>query len=295
MSWTTPKNDWTPADVVIDTDMNRIEGNTLENYNNFFGAQTSFLQGFEINANNGIGSYVFSVGPGRCVSKSGDGVIYNSSTITKLLSTTKWAPGNSSSSPCKVDAVTFLTDRWYYVFIIKNPTSGAVDVVIDDNVNGTKYLTSEVYTTFGYTLYRRVAALKASTLQSTPGFVTTHGVNGKFQLGNDLAPRQSSVLLGSGLTTGVALNDTNAIGLTPFGIKTVTRSEYSISAGLCYVWDVGLGTIGNAAQIGPEVSSSQYQEILWQTSGGGDINAFAPTGGTLSVTIWCYLDLFDDI
>jgi hypothetical protein len=230
MAYTTPKTNWIAGDLLKYTDTNRIEGNTKQNHEDFYGAFTGAKpHGFEIFANtgNGIGAYNISVGAGRTVSSLNDGIIYNPSTFLKLLSADSWIASSGLATPCLTPGLTFYDNFWYYVFIIKNPTTGSIDVVVDSDILGSNYKASSVYTTYGFTLYRRVAALKTTTLIDTSGFVPTHGYNGRFYFGGGTAGEAS---LAGGR---VAVQDfSSSVDSDPFPQYTVDAWDLEDSEGL---------------------------------------------------------------
>ena len=206
MAYTTPNVSWIAGDGVQNTDMNRIEGNTKANHEEFYEGMSNYILGFDYDARIG-GSGIINVFPGRCVSRKNDGVIsFSTGYITKLVNSTNWVEGSGATSTCLAPGVTFDNNRWYHIFIIKNPTTLDVDVCIDSSVIGANYKASTIYLTNGYTLYRRIGSIKWFSLELIPmrsqgGFVT---------LGGDYASRAHTATHGGGTDTGsIILRDAN--------------------------------------------------------------------------------------
>lgn len=142
--WTDPKVDWDDNDGIGYEDLNRIEQNTKAVRDGTYRR----VQGFGFLCNNQDPAYdgLVTVKPGSCYSNNGV-PIKSTTNITKNLGT--WAQGHGvtfggmAAAVMSGPGVTAYT--WYYIFIISNPVTGAVDVQFDNNTAGTN-ITSITFT-----------------------------------------------------------------------------------------------------------------------------------------------------
>jgi hypothetical protein len=148
-TWQTPKENWNAIDGIGYADLNRIENNINYLYDKS-SVLESYIEGFELDAAGSTDS--FSIFKGQCVSESGNYVMKIDTSLSKTSST--WSVGASGGA--LAPTLTILAHTWYYIFAIGNPTSGAVDIQIDDNPTGTNIAAS------GYTEKRRIGTIKTS-------------------------------------------------------------------------------------------------------------------------------------
>lgn len=196
MAWSTPYTSWSTSDGLLNTDMNRIEGNNLDNRTNLYNAMGNYVNGFRIFAFDGsysTGAYeVYILGDnGECAAQNTTDFIHFTSFHRKLLSAADFTPGSGSTTPGKAPGATYATDKWFYLFVLKNPTTSAIDFCFDDVRAGTNITGSTIETTHGYTSHRRIGALKVTSLNATSGFVPTIGRNNRFWMSGGNAPRQT--------------------------------------------------------------------------------------------------------
>lgn len=155
MAWSTPKTDWDTDDGIMNTDLNRIEGNSLALGENMLKKGISY---FANNTTAGGAGYNIRVAGGNLWSQSAvKGSMPGTFDIQKILSSDVWTAGNGAASPCKCpDSQAVGADQWWYVFVLYNPSTGAFDVTMDDNVGGTN-ISGTAITTAGFTMWKRVA------------------------------------------------------------------------------------------------------------------------------------------
>jgi len=91
----------------------------------------------------------FSVGAGGCANTTGTNLMYLLSLLTKT--TSSWVAGTGVGG--KMSAAAIATSTWYYVYVIKNLTTGAVDCGFDVSATAPTLPT-------GFTVYRMIAAVK---------------------------------------------------------------------------------------------------------------------------------------
>ena len=244
MAWVTPKTDWNTDDGIMNTDLNRIEGNTQ------FINESLLKRGVSYYANNttaGGGAYNIRVVGGNLFSQSAiSGPMPGSFDIQKVLSSTVWAAGNATDSPCKCpDSAAIGAYTWWYVFVLYNPTTEAFDVCMDDNVAGSNIQGSAI-TTAGFTMWKRVACQFEEGVSS--GLCHTIGLQGHFYTqahDNDLR-----LTVNTGVVSGTfnlsMINSITAKTITPPGLSFPCRFTFdcqpSTFSSFLNVWSPLLGS-----------------------------------------------------
>mgnify|MGYP007112901259 CR=1 FL=1 len=120
-----------------------------------FAFPRSYLAGFTLsNSTSGDtpdADHDIDIAAGECRDSTHTTNIVLASSMTKQLDAS-WASGNFAGG---LDGGAVQADTWYHVFVIKNPTSAAVDVL---------FSTSATAPTLpnGYTKFRRLGAVKSS-------------------------------------------------------------------------------------------------------------------------------------
>lgn len=158
-AWETPKTDWDTDDLIGDSDLNRGESNSLALCELLY----PFVKGFRFYANNSIaggGLYNIKVAGGYCTSQTSVKGLINASgqTIQKILSSSNWAAGSGTSSPCKAPGTSIGSAQWWYVFQLYNPTTSAYDIALDTSISGANISGSAIETA-GYTMWKRIGAV----------------------------------------------------------------------------------------------------------------------------------------
>ena len=220
MAWSTPYTSWSTSDGILNSDMNRIEGNTLDTRTNLYNGIGNYVNGFRIFAFDGsyaTGAYevYISGSNGECAAQNTTDFIHFTSTHRKLLSAADFTPGSGSTTPGKAPGATYATDKWFYLFVLKNPTTSAIDFCFDSFRAGTNITGSTIETTHGYTSHRRIGALKVTSLNGTSGFVPTVGRQGRFWMSGGVNPRQSLYTFTDTSSHLWTLADTAAVDILP--------------------------------------------------------------------------------
>jgi hypothetical protein len=106
-------------------------------------------------------STTFTIAPGQAT----DSTFYDSITLNSAISktTAAWAAGSGVGG---LDTGSIAASTWYHIFVIKNPTTGAADVVY--SLSLTPALPS------GFTLYRRICTIRTNA-SSQWGYVMQNG------------------------------------------------------------------------------------------------------------------------
>lgn len=229
MSFVTPKTDWDTDDGVTEVDLNRIEGNTLQNNTdiaaNKLEVETDFSgfgfkRGIKYNANTGtLGAYVIRVDSGYMSSQSAvKGVFGGTFSITKLLSADVWVAGTGAASPCRVAGSAAIgANQWWYVFVLYNPSTSAFDVCMDDNYAGSNIQGSAI-TTAGYTMWRRVAC---QFEMGVAGYLwNTLGRMNRFYVAAAEANKGDTEAVSATTDTGITLDNASLAG-NPYMIPNV--------------------------------------------------------------------------
>ena len=230
--WLTPKEDWTTDDGILDSDLNRIEGNTNFLNQNYLRKQIS---GFQFDANNGATTANGIVVRGGRAGSSKDAadtkdIDFNSSAVTKLFSSTDWASGSGTSSPCKAPGVTVSADTWYFIFVLYNPTTQAIDVAVDSRSDGGNISTSAIETA-GFTAWKRIGSFRTD---SSSNIIPTHMRDQYHYISNTNVVTK---FIGTGSTTPVLVDLSSLIP------KDGLVSELNIVADLhVYRSDSGVST-----------------------------------------------------
>ncbi len=128
-----------------------------------FAFPRSYLAGFTLsNSTSGEtpdADHDIDIAAGECRDSTHTANIVLASSMTKQLDAS-WASGNFAGG---LDGGAVQADTWYHVFVIKNPTSAAVDVL---------FSTSATAPTLpnGYTKFRRLGAVKTDSAANIAGF-----------------------------------------------------------------------------------------------------------------------------
>lgn len=223
--WTTPKTDWDEDDLIIDTDLNRIEENIEYLYDediNTGGHLRNYISGFEVNANSWTeGLYEVKVKGGIWSDSAGNFVDWGDVTYTKTLSAANWTAGDAGEA--LLDAASFVTNKWYWVFALYNPTTGLPDFALDDNALGTNLGPA---TTAGYTLSRRICAVRTSTEGAANSIIPMRYDSNSREItyaGWD-APRKISKALTAGVPLAVPLQNAAGYTLYPYdAVNTIAQ------------------------------------------------------------------------
>jgi hypothetical protein len=217
-TWTTPKTNWTTADGINDTDFNRIEENTEYLYDldgNSANHLRNYISGFTVNANSGSeGVYEIRVRGGIWSDSAGNFVDWGNLEMVKTLSASNWTAG--AAGQAKMNAATFSTNEWYWVYALYNPTTNAHDFCVDDNIMGDNLATA---TAAGYTLSRRLCAVLTSTHIAVNGIMPMHfDTNEKTIVYGGLASAKSITppLLTGGAATSVTLTIAGGKNMIPY-------------------------------------------------------------------------------
>lgn len=96
-----------------------------------------------------VGTTSFAVASGVIADSTFSETMALAASMTKT--TSAWATGSGNGG--KMSAAAIATTTWYYVYLIKNPTTGVVDCGFDVSATAPTLPT-------GYTLYRLIAAVK---------------------------------------------------------------------------------------------------------------------------------------
>lgn len=219
MGWETPKTDWASNDGVTVDDLNRIEENTLQ-LGQLNGEVTHGFQTYANIPGYASGSMEIWVITGKAWSQSAvTGIISpaKNSLIRKQLSSSSWAAGSGSTSPCKAPGTSIGSAQWWYVFILWNPTTDAVDVILDTDIAGANIAGSTVESVDGYTMWRRVGAVKESYVGSVSSLQPTRS------MGNWFFVFDSNNIVAATITdvspTLITLEGPDGVSLTPGGIS----------------------------------------------------------------------------
>lgn len=122
-------------------------------------------------SNNAIDpAYDIDVSTGICRDSGNVAFISLASTITKRIDAA-WATGTDAGG--LPSGLTLTANTFYRVFVLRNPTTGAVDAGFDTSATATNLLTAAT----GYTQYRQVGWVKTN---STPTIIKMGHVDGGF-------------------------------------------------------------------------------------------------------------------
>ena len=176
--------------------------------------QRGMLAGFTLSTAGS--SATFGIGTGQCADSNAGDYMVLTSAWTKT--TAAWAAGSGNGA---LDTGSIAASAWYHVFIIKNPTTGAVDVLVS--------LSPSVPTLpSGYTLARRIGSMATVSSQWI-----------KFsQLGDEFLWDANSLNVNG--ATGDTLGHLAAVGVPP-GIQVwamlsvIVAAPAGGSAGRAYI------------------------------------------------------------
>lgn len=285
MAYSTPKTNWTTSDGIKDSDLNRIENNNKANHDDLYSGCNNYKNGFEFTAlNTAITLY-----PGNALAYNGGYFISLGVPFYKVFNSTKWAAGSGAGVPCILDNVTYALNTWYFIFIVKNPSTGVVDIVADSSINGSNIATSEAGVTYGFTEFIRIGYLKSSTLWYT------HGVGSRFWLGGATANRTHSFSLTSGqgqVATQLTAVDANTSKVVPLGLRCNVGSVWSISipTDTGIVWSYRLGSQYSTGETVKDTGKAQYSLDV-----NGQYYYYHNQAVTTTVNISQYITYFDEI
>lgn len=140
----------------------------------FKGYHEGLFKGYHeglIISNNAIDpAYDIDVSTGICRDSGNVAFISLASTITKRIDAA-WATGTDAGG--LPSGLTLTAGTFYRVFVLRNPTTGAVDAGFDTSATATNLLTAAT----GYTQYRQVGWVKTN---STPTIIKMGHVDGGF-------------------------------------------------------------------------------------------------------------------
>lgn len=309
MAWTTPVTSWSTSDGILNSDMNRIEGNNLQNRTDAYNSMLPHVQGFEIFANDGsvaTGAYEVAVWGyhASCTTTNVTGFISldSSSYHRKQLSATSFTPGSGATTAGKAPGATYADDKWFYLYVLKNPTTSAIDFCFDDSHVGNNITGSTIETTHGFTLHRRIGALKTTSLSSTNGFVPTVGHGNKFWMGGIYNPRYDTISTSDTVGhTWVLQDSTSAYIIPPSGV--VCRNFYAsvlltTGSGTIYLWDPTFGTTVVTGQgLFVANSTTAHDVYLQLPASQGQINMRNSLSGstTWSMRVEYYVDSYMEL
>lgn len=187
-AWEAPRTSWIDFNGVGMADFNRIERNisilkTKE--------ELDYIEGFQIDTYSvaqGPDGFV-TVGAGRCMDETNTIAFELPSSYNK--STVAWSAGGAYQGMMAPGAASWASWLWWYLFAIYNPTTGDVDLQLDDNPVGTNISAS------GYTYKRRIACLKSIDAVVGTGFMACRSEGNKFWLGDNVNYRFDIVYMSS--------------------------------------------------------------------------------------------------
>lgn len=134
----------------------------------------SFLAGMITSNSTGDVDFDLDISEGECRDSSDNSDITLSSTLTKQIDAL-WASGDDAGG--NFSGVTHTLSTWYHVFMLRNPTTGAVDAGFD-----TSFTATNISNTSGYTEFRRIAHMRTATPTGASGSILTFAqVAGTFQ------------------------------------------------------------------------------------------------------------------
>lgn len=138
--WSTPKTTWASPDLVAAADLNRNENN-VEAVRDGAWRQ---IQGYGFTIDNSVSGQdgVVTVLAGACFSSDGYAMRSDVS-WTKNLNT--WSAGNGPTYGGVVSGASVGANTWLYLFIVLDPTTGNLELMIDDNRAGSN-ISSGTYT-----------------------------------------------------------------------------------------------------------------------------------------------------
>lgn len=303
MSWITPKTDWDTDDGIMATDLNRIEGNTQ------FLNDGLLKKGISYYANNttaGGGAYNIRVAGGNLFSQSAvAGPMPGTFDIQKVLSSTVWAAGDGTASPCRVAAAQAVgANQWWYVFILYNPTTAVFDVCMDDNAAGTNIQGSAI-TTAGFTMWKRVACqFEAGVpISGSARLWNTIGHKNHFFIHENIFDRSvAAVAISAGTTNTQILSSSTLIGtpkLVPPGLSYPVFLEFAAdTAGSLEVWSALNGTSnvpGGGGKIYIAVASYDSRTAITVIPDGSDqICIFSTPANSYYIIVTGWIDNGED-
>ena len=139
--------------------MTQSRASLLSGFDQFLaaGGFRSYLAGLTLSTAGSSSS--FGIAAGVAMDSTNTDLMALTSAFTKTTGT--WAAGSGNGA---VASGSLAGSTWYHVYLIMNPTSGAVDIFCDTNANGTANLPS------GYTLFRRIGSIKTDGSNNWVGF-----------------------------------------------------------------------------------------------------------------------------
>lgn len=291
--WTPPKVDWTTADGIMDSDLNRIECNTQFLYDQNQGqitSQANFIEGFYVRANGvGVGDAPYEVtvsGEGKTPRWSHtDGTSIDFPFVrSKVLSAADWVAGDGGEG--KLQGATFTTDGWFWVYALYNPTTIEYDLAFDDNALGDNLGQAAAA---GFTIARRLCPVRTSSLLTISGIIPMmfNTDTSVIRYAGDEAARRILPTFNAGVSTAVVLDDSLGNELLPLDSIngkdesnfTTIDIEGAVGTGKLTLWESlyfdtnfysGVGQTNNIVGSG-DVKSYGIQVVL------GSIRGYAHT------------------
>lgn len=200
MGWTEPIQGWSIGMGIQDNDLTKTENNLLHvekklDNTNFYLLERD-IWGYEINTS---GSRVY-ISSGCAMSTTNyegwRNAIYNDSTQWYKVLTT-WASG--SGNGCLCNGFSLQDYTWYYLFVIKNTSTDAIDFALDNNTSGSNIVYSVGGQFQGYNVKRRIGCIKVyyESESGTWYSTTLKSYGSRFFMGGDIAMRSFTSTLTS--------------------------------------------------------------------------------------------------
>lgn len=236
----------------------------------------SSLIGMEISNSGGDPTNDITIGSGQCMDYSnvylmdtGAGGFY-----TKQIDAA-WAAGdNAGGFPTGITLVT----GWYHVFVLLNPTTGALDAGYDSSLSAANLLTTAAVIAAGLTKYRRVGSVYYSS-----------GIYGFRQYEDRFIWKEPGADYLGDPTTG-----TNITVLTPLGIRAMAMLQLIISENdtsgthevTMYHGDNSGSTNGIPIECGDvTIDQKQDQEMNLFTNGSSQVYAKNTSPGATALNL----------
>jgi len=172
-------------------------------------------------------STTMTVAPGQCAdANAGD---YMSLAASMSKTTATWAAGSGNGG---LDTGSIAATTWYYWFVIKNPTTGAVDVLFSLSPSAPTLPS-------GYTLARRIGAMNTNASSQWASFIQR---GDEFHISapvinvNNVNPGTTPTLYAVGTPTGISV----------MAMMQVAFANTVISQAV-YIWSPLVGAAGKPA------------------------------------------------
>lgn len=198
----------------------------------------------------------FGIAAGFAVDSTNAALMSLTTSLNKTTSAFAAGTGNGA-----LDTGTIAANTWYHVFLIQNPTTGAVDVLCSLSAAAPTLPAA-------FTLFRRIGSMKTDSGPSWIAFTQLGDkftwvapfldVNTTISSTTPALTTALSVPLGLVVTAILAFNTSNGAGATEYGVLSAA-STGGLSASVTtaqLTWSATLGTIG-AAQVQVDTNSAQ--------------------------------------